>query len=286
MAGLIMGAAGAALGGLFGDSKQEIKQAFNLSAVNKSIYEQITKNENESLASQAQIQQMRVVMRNVRGCSTILNQKIDAEASSSSELSNQQTAEIKNAITNEMQAAVQSQIEKVTEFGNMDFGSDQNVEQTLNLEVQNIVENTITTENINRAIAEQVSIQEGDLIIDGYDCREGGDIDFTQNITAKVAADVITNNLVDAIADSEMLSTFAADAASAQRAENKGLGDFFQKFFDGLLGPMKYAFIACIVCCIALVVLLVVMGLSPAGQSATKNLGSAGAARLGRAKKF
>jgi len=263
-----------------GGGSQTINQTFNMSAINQSIYNQITKNKSESLASQAQIQTMRVVMKNVRGCTTNFNQTINASASSSSRLENQQTTEIKNAITNEMQAAVGAQIEKATEAGNFQFGDKQNVNQEVSLEIKNIIENTITTENINSAIAEQVSIQQGDLIIDGYDCRESGEINFTQDVTAQVAASVVTKNLTDAIASSEILNQLSAAADAAQKSENKGIADIVGTLFEGLTGPAKYAIVASVVCCCLLVVVMLVLGMSPSGQKAMNKGVNAGLARL------
>jgi len=263
-----------------GGGSQTINQTFNMSAINQSIYNQITKNKSESLASQAQIQTMRVVMKNVRGCTTNFNQTINASASSSSRLENQQTTEIKNAITNEMQAAVGAQIEKATEAGNFQFGDKQNVNQEVSLEIKNIIENTITTENINSAIAEQVSIQQGDLIIDGYDCRESGEINFTQDVTAQVAASVVTKNLTDAIASSEILNQLSAAADAAQKSENKGIADIVGTLFEGLTGPAKYAIVASVVCCCLLVVIILVLGMSPSGQKAMNKGVNAGLARL------
>ena len=265
-----------------GGGTQTINQTFDMSAINQSIYEQTTINKNTSLASQTNIQTMDVQLRNVVGCDATFIQNIDAEASSSSTLNNTQETEIKNAITTEMTAAVQAQIEKATEAGNFQFGDAQNVNQEVTLEIENIIKNTVILKNINEAIAEQVSIQDKLITIDGMDCREGGGINFEQDIVAQVAADIITNNLTDAIASSDLMNQLDAAAEAAQKSENKGLADIITSFFEGLTGPMKYAMIASVVCCCMIVVLAVVMGLSPAGQSATKNLGAAGASRLGR----
>ena len=264
-----------------GGGSQTIDQTFNLSAVNKSIFNQITKNKSESLASQANVQNLEVVMRNVKGCSAKFGQSIDATTQSSSTLTAQTTAEIRNAITNEMQASVAAAVEKATQMGNLQFGDKQNVNQEVTMAMENVVENTITTENINKAVADQVSIQNGKLVIDGYDCREGGDISWDQNIVAKLSAEAITTALSDAIAASEILNKLHAAASGNASSENKGLSDLVTSFFEGLTGPMKYGIIACVVCCCLLVLVMIVIGLSPAGQSATQNMGRAGAARMG-----
>src|SRR6056300_541 len=265
-----------------GGGSQTINQTFNLSAINKSVFEKITINKAESLASQANIQNLEVVMRNIRGCSSKFGQKIDASTQSSSELTQTQTDEIRNAITNDMKASASAAVEKGTQMGNMKFGDKQNVNQDVTLAIENIIENKITTENINKAVAEQVSIQNGKLVIDGYDCTEGGDISWDQDVTARLMAEAVTKSLSDAIASSEVLNSLHAAASGNAKSENKGLSDIIGTFFEGFTGPMKYGIIACVVCCCLLVVLLVVIGLSPAGQSATANLGKAGANRLGR----
>jgi hypothetical protein len=262
-----------------GGGSQTINQAFNMSAMNQSIYEQITKTQASAAASQATIQNLRIRFRDVSGCNITGTQTIDAEAVSSSELTSETTTEIKNAITNEMQAAVEAQVEKATEMGNLQFGDKQNVNQEVTMEITNIVDNTIVTETLNEAIAEQVSIQNNE--VEFRDCKDS-DLDFSQNVTAKVSAKVITTAIQDAIAASTVMNDLDAAAGGGASSQNKGLSDLVGTFFEGLTGPMKYGIIASIVCCCLLVVLLVVIGLSPAGQSATANLGKAGANRLGR----
>jgi hypothetical protein len=287
MAAFVAGAAvGAFLGG---DSTQTIEQQYNMSVLNKSVYEQITKTEARASAAQASVQNLRYKFRDMEGCAITGSQTIKADAISSSQLSVEVVTELKNSITNDLQASVQAQLERVTELGSMDFG-DQNVQQDLDLQVENLVENTLVTETINEAIAEQVNIQNNE--IEFRDCKDST-LDFSQDVIAQVAAKTITSALTNAIASNEALSKLAAEAAAAGKSESKGLSDLVKSvgeaisgILDAFTGPLKYAAIACIICCIALVVLLVVMGLSPAGQSAAKNLGSAGTARLGRMKKF
>jgi len=264
-----------------GGGSQTISQRFNLSAINQSIYEQTTINKSTSLAAQTNIQSMDVQLRNVIGCDATFIQNINAEVSSSSTIDSVQTTAIKNAISTELTAAVGAQIEKATEAGNFQFGDKQNVNQNVTLEIQNIIDNSVVTENINNAISEQVSVQDKLIVIDGYDCREGGQINFEQDITAQVVADVVTKNLTDALSSSDLINQLSAAADASQKSENKGIADIVRSFFEGLTGPMKYALIASVVCCCMVVVLVIVMGLSPAGQNATRNLSKAGASRLG-----
>jgi hypothetical protein len=265
-----------------GGGSQTINQTFNLSAVNKSIFNQITKNKSESLASQANVQNLEVVMRNIKGCSSKFGQKIDASTQSSSKLTAQTTTEIKNAITNDMKAAASAAVEKATQMGNFQFGDKQNVNQEVTLAIENVIENTITTENINKAVADQVSIQDGKLVVDGYDCREGGDINWSQDIVARLSAEAITTAIGDSIASSEILNKLHASASGNASSENTGLSDLVTAFFEGFYGPVKWiAGLICIIC-----IGLLIWSFTKAGQSATQNIGKAGAARLGGGGRF
>jgi len=265
-----------------GGGTQTINQAFDLSAINQSIYEQTTTNKNTSLASQTSIQTMTVALDGARGCDVNVTQTIDAEATASSTLNNTQATEIKNAITTEMTAAVGAQIEKATEAGNMQFGDKQNVNQDVTLEIQNIVDNSVVIENINNAVAEQVSIQDQIITVRNIDCTEGGGLNFSQDIIAQVVADIVTTNLTDNIAASDMMNSLSAAADASQKTENKGIADIVDSIGNAFSGPLKYAMIASVVCCCMIVVLIVVMALSPAGQKGMGNFSKAGVARMGR----
>ena len=82
-----------------GGGSQTINQNFNMSAINKSIFESITENKASAVASGAVVQNLRVVMRNVRGCASDFSQKVESMVTSSSELLAENETEIKNAIT-------------------------------------------------------------------------------------------------------------------------------------------------------------------------------------------
>jgi len=260
-------------------SSQSIEQTFNMSNVNKSVFEQITKNTQETAASQANIQNMKVIMRNVRGCNTNLSQVIDATTQSSSEFKPDTVTEIKNAITTEMKASADAALEKTTQLGDLSSllsESDQDIQQTINMEIENVVENTITTENMNKTVAEQVSIQNGQLVIDGYDCRERGEINFNQNITATLAAEAVTNAVTKAASENKVLATLAASAGASSTSTGGGFAELVDSIGNALSGPFMYIAICVVVMVIAALLFL----LSPAGQNSSRTLSSAAAKRI------
>ena len=249
-----------------GSSNQSIEQTFNMSNINKSVYDQITKNTQETAASQANIQNLEVVLRNIRGCKSTFGQTIDATTQSSSTFSTETTADIKNAVTTEMKASADAAIEKSTQLGDLSslVGGETNmdVKQEVNMAIENIIENTVTTENLNKTVAEQVSIQNGKLIIDGYDCREGGQIDWNQNITAKLAATAITDALAKGLTENKLIASLSASASSEQASSGGGFAQLVDSIGAAIGGPFMYIAI----CVVVLIIGATLFLLSPGGQ--------------------
>jgi hypothetical protein len=262
-----------------GGGSQTIEQTFNLSAVNKSIFNQMTKNTNTLATSMNNIQQAEInigVMKS--GCTATLGQTIDATTTVSGQLDATMIAETKDQVQASMQAAANASLEKATEAGNFQIGDKQNVKTEVNMAIENVVDKTFSTENLNEVYAEVVNLQEGKLNVGVCD----GELVFDQNIVAQLSAEAVTKSLSSAISDNSILSDFQAKVESSAKSENKGIADIVGTLFEGLTGPMKYGIIASVVCCCLLVLVMIVIGLSPGGQSATANLGKAGANRLGR----
>ena len=273
-----------------GSTTQKVEQTFNMKSINKSIYTEINSNMTESLADQVNMQKLVVRLTNVEGCSANFGQKIDASTQSVSQFKDEKVREIKNAITNDMQASASAALEKTSQMGNLsDLGlggdTDMEIKQNVKMEVQNIIENTITTNNVNRAVAKQVSVQDGVLIVNGFRCAEGGSINWNQDMVAVLAAKAITDQLTQSLAESNTVNKLAAsadatgtkkDGGIAEAAE--GIGQGFANVAEGIGtgignvmggGQMASAASACVLCIAILAALYFMM--SPAGQGATKN---------------
>ena len=262
-----------------GGKSQSISQTFNLSSISKSIFTQITKNTQTLSSAMNNIQEVHVeigVMKS--GCTANIGQTINASSITSGRMEPQTIAETRDQVQADLQAAAQAALEQTTQMGNLEFGNSQSVRQNINMAIEQVVEKTFTTENLNEVYSEVVNIQEGKIIVGVCD----GEINFDQNIVAELVAEAITKSLTSAISDNELLSKLAASASGNASMLNKG----FEGLIEAFTGPMKYAIIASICCCCLLVVLLVVIGLSPAGQSATANLGKAGASRISNGRSF
>ena len=243
-----------------GGGSQTVNQTFNMDVVNKSLMTTITNNQQSLSAAMNNIQKVKVRVGNMGpDCDMKIGQKINASSQSSATMSPTTINEAKTVISNELVASAAAAMEKTTEAGNLQFGDKQNMNQEVNMAIENVIENTFETNNLNEVIAEMVNLQEGDLEI--KNCN--GKLDFSQDIVATLMAEAITDSLTQNIADSETLNKLKAATEGSQKTENKGLADIVDK----ALGPMKYAILASVCCVCVLVLGLVAMFLSPAGQN-------------------
>ena len=243
-----------------GGGSQTVNQTFNMDVVNKSLMTTITNNQQSLSAAMNNIQKVKVRVGNMGpDCDMKIGQKIDASSQSSATMSPTTINEAKTVISNELVASAAAAMEKTTEAGNLQFGDKQNMNQEVNMAIENVIENTFETNNLNEVIAEMVNLQEGDLTV--RNCN--GKIDFSQDIVATLMAEAITDSLTQNIADSETLNKLKAATEGSQKTENKGIADIVSK----VTGPMKYAIIASVCCVCVLVLGLVAMFLSPAGQN-------------------
>jgi hypothetical protein len=243
-----------------GGGSQTVNQTFNMDVVNKSLMTTITNNQQSLSAAMNNIQKVKVRVGNMGpDCDMKIGQKINASSQSSATMSPTTVNEAKTVISNELVASAAAAMEKTTEAGNLQFGDKQNMNQEVNMAIENVIENTFETNNLNEVIAEMVNLQEGDLEI--KNCN--GKLDFSQDIVATLMAEAITDSLTQNIADSETLNKLKAATEGSQKTENKGIADIVSK----VTGPMKYAIIASVCCVCVLVLGLVAMFLSPAGQN-------------------
>jgi hypothetical protein len=269
------------MGGSGGETNQSIENTFNFKALNENITNVITNNTQETGATGANIQGMKVVFGDIYGCDVNLSQKITSKTMASSEFSASEIAQLQTAITNDMQAAASSALEKNSQMGS-ELGAlvsgDTNLEikTEVDMEITNIVKNNITTNNLTSTVSEQVNIQDGELSVKRYDCTVGNaTLNFSQDVVSEIKAESVMSALKDAIANNEMLNKMAATADSSASQKQGGIAEIADSVFGGIAGILgtsqegaQAASLASVCCVCVLVLGGVAVALSPAGQNA------------------
>jgi hypothetical protein len=264
-----------------GDTSQSIENTFNFSAISENITNIITNNSSTTTATGANIQGMEINLGKIIGCDMNFSQKITSKTMASSDFEAAEIATLQNVITTDMQAAASAALDNNTEMGSelgglMDGGdTSMEIKNSVNMEIKNLVETNITTTNVNNTVAEQVNIQDGVLNLQYYDCSDtGAQLDFSQDIMAEVKATSIMKMLKEAVAKNTVLNKMAADTDSAATKKKGGIAGVLDSVFGGIadvIGTSQegaMAASAASVCCVCVLMIgLVAMFLSPAGQN-------------------
>ena len=263
-----------------GSTTQNIEQTFNFSAISENVTNIVTNNTQETGASGANIQGMKVNFGEIIGCDVNLSQRITSSTMASSEFSVEEIAELQTSITNDMQAAATAALEKNSQMGSelgalMSGDMNQDIKTAIDMEIKNLVTNNITTNNLTSTVSEQVNIQDGELNVKRYDCTVGSaSLDFSQDVVSEVKAESVMSTLKEAIANNKVLNKMAASADAAATQKQGGIAEVMDSVFGGIadvIGTSQQGAMAAsaawvsIVC--VLVIGLAVMFMSPAGQN-------------------
>lgn len=272
-----------------GGGSSTINQNFNMSVVNDVLYNSVNRNETVNENTMQNIQGMDLkVLRNV-GCNISTDQTITSSFMATTEQIAQSFQQVENEIVSELQAQAGAALDKQTQMGNLQFGDRQNVNQDINTEIENIVKTQLETENLTNTINESVNVQDQTIYIGETICLNGETLSFKQNISADLAAQSVSKNILSAITSNKMANEIIAkgEATAASKAGGAAevidsAGDAVAGVVGAMTGPMKYAIVAAIVCCCMVVIAMVALGRTPAGQNAMKKGVNAGIAKFGR----
>lgn len=252
-----------------GGGSQTIEQTFQTDILNEVIFEQITQNQNSLSSTIDNRQQIDFKLDGDMGpnCEINFTQKINATNTSSVVMSPETIGAASTSAQTQLEIAAKAAAERSTELGNFQFGDKQNLNQTVQTEIENVIRTTFKTENINTLVATLIALQDGELHIKG-NCN--GKIDFSQDIVATLTAEAITNSLTSAIAENQILNELHASTQADLKMENKGFADIIKSLTGPWIAAIAGSVLLC--CCVFLVLILFLM--SPSGQNTSRQAAS------------
>jgi len=262
-----------------GGGSQTIKNEMNIKSTTELLTSTILKTENSTQANCNTAQNLSVKIGHVVGCPSYFGQTASCDVQSSSSDISKQISQSANKIAEDMKTKAAAALDNASQAGNFQFGDKSNVETKINKEIDTIIKDEFSEEKINETTAGAVMIQDGELEVGFYDCTLGGDINFEQDVSAKVAAGAVMNKVLERITSSDVTKEITDEIDSKNTKKAGGAaevvdsaGDAAAGIIGAATGPMRYAMIAGVVCCFLVVVLAVVMGMSPAGQKKIGNM--------------
>lgn len=277
-----------------GGGSQTIKNEMNIKSTTELLTSTILKTENSTQANCNTAQNLSVKIGHVVGCPSYFGQTASCDVQSSSSDISKQISQSANKIAEDMKTKAGAALDNVSQAGNFQFGDKSNVETKINKEIETIIKDEFSEEKINETMAGAVMIQDGELQVGFYDCTLGGNINFEQDVSAKVAAGAVMNKVLERIVESDVTKEISSEIDSKNTKKAGGaaevvdsVGDAAAGVIGAYMGPAKYAMVASVICCCLIVVAAIIMGMSPAGQKkvGNANLGKMGAGIMKLAKK-
>ncbi len=277
-----------------GGGSQTIKNEMNIKSTTELLTSTMLKSENTTQANCNTAQNLSVKIGHVVGCPSYFGQTASCDVQSSSSDISKSISQSANKVAEDMKTKAGAALDNVSQAGNFQFGDKSDVQTKINKEIETIIKDEFSEEKINETMAGAVMIQDGELQVGFYDCSIGGNINFEQDVSAKVAAGAVMNKVMERIVDSDVTKEITSEIDSKNTKKAGGaaevvdsVGDAAAGVIGAYMGPAKYAMVASVICCCLVVIAAIVMGMSPAGQKkvGNANLGKMGAGIMKLAKK-
>jgi hypothetical protein len=261
-----------------GGGSTTINQEMNMSVLNDIMYNSVTNNESINENTMQNIQGMELnILRNV-GCNISTDQTITSSFMATVEQITDSFQQVENELVSELQAQASAALDKQTQAGNFQFGDKQNINQKINTEIENIVKTELETNNLTKTVNTSLNVQDQTINIGETICFNGESLNFKQNISADFAAQAVSKNIMSAITSNKLTNEIIAEGEATAKVKNGGAAEVIDSagaaaagILGAFTGPIRYAIIAAAICCIMLVIAIVIIGMSGAGQKKIAN---------------
>jgi hypothetical protein len=256
-----------------GGGSQSVRQSIDIKSTTSILEKNIQKNSQKVQAAATAANKLKVKLGDVVGCNLDFTQKATADAQSSATSAIESIAESKQEIANDMKSKVAAALEKTSEAGNFQFGDKSNTEIDIKKDIQTTVENVFEKKNLQDVVGNAVATNEAEIEIGNYDCTLGGQLDLTQDASAKVAATAVMADMTKKLMETKSVTKLAEEIEAKQKTENKGAAEVVDSVGDaaaGIIGAYGMAMwapvIACVLICGSIIMAGMTMSKSKGGR--------------------
>ena len=258
-----------------GGGSQSVRQSIDIKSTTSILEKNIQTNSQKVQAAATAANKLKVKLGDVVGCNLDFTQKATADAQSSATSAIESIAESKQEIANDMKSKVAAALEKTSEAGNFQFGDKSNTEIDIKKDIQTTVENVFEKENLQSVVGNAVAVNDAKIQIGNMDCTLGGELNFEQDASAKVAATAVMGDVTKKLMETSSIAKVVDEVDAKQKTENKGAADVVDSAGEaaagiiGAAGMAAYApLIACVLICGSMIMVAMIMSQSKGGRKA------------------
>jgi hypothetical protein len=251
------------------DAKQEVEKIFNMEAVNKNIFETVSKNSQKVSATNTTLASLVIEIEKMNpGCPVNVAQSIKSETISDATQVIENISTMATEVTNALTNSAEDTLESTSGFLSLSPGAKQNLSAEMNTSIENVVDRTFSVENVQEVAAASVAIAEGKIII--KECN--APIDITQDIVASTISTAVMDNLVDNLVNDTTINDVLNRLDTTVKQENTGIFQGFGEMFKrAFAGDAKWVWIGLSIAICVLLIVVMRVALSEGGQNAMKS---------------
>ena len=244
----------------------EVKNKFNMSMVQKNIFEQTSKNSQKVSSSATASATFKIEIENVNaGCPVNIIQTVKAESISRVDQVLESMTEVISNVTTDIQNAADTELKNTKGWLALSGGDRTSLQNEMNTALENITKRTFSSENVQNVGASAVSIANGILTIKNCNAP----INVEQDVVAQSIAEAMIESLTENIINDTQLNEVITKMNTKVENEQTGFFESIGKMFKSM---NTFWLILGLVVCVLLIVLMKV-ALSPAGQKAIESGG-------------
>ena len=292
------------LSSIFGGSSKQVTKTEN-TIVNESVFNALTKSTNAQSAKILTVQDMSVSGVTAY-CNLDISQKINADIKVLAKFDEKQTQDLVSNMMSDIAKKAKQESQQKTGFMNLIPNSSEKVDQTIN-NITNKVSKTITAETLNTLSTQVINNQKlitENLVIDPLGLSIYKELGIAppielmkeiKNTSCKIGQDAqikfvseqIGKKVLEIMNKDESAQKLAAEIDQAAKQASEGVGEAVAQGAEGIgkgigsimSGAAMPSIISAVVSCVCCGAMLA-FGMSPAGQSLSKNAGSAAMRRF------
>lgn len=222
-----------------------------------SMTEFVTKNILNTNVDSTNIANLQIKIGVADGCPINATQTIRSKVEVHSEVAQEAVDHIAQKLQADLENKLDQSSEMINGLASLTGGNSSKVNASIRTSIKQAIETKVTKENISNTVVSSMNVAEGKLEL--AVCRNSP-INMSQDIQSQVIAQNIITQVTDTILQNEFIAKAKTDVTQKNTMKNQGL--------EALTACCGIVAVLLIVVCLA----LLVMGLSPGGQNATRTM--------------
>jgi len=214
------------------------------------------------------IQNQKVVIGSSYGCDITINQTANTRCDLQSMFAPNTSNSLQSIAKQAVDQAAQNSTKAVQDTLSAMSSQDTSTQVSVKVRIKNLIENNISLELSNACISESTITQGQDFEIKFMDCSKKGSLTITNDADLVALSNCVNEAIANLIKNDEQINEVIQKTQTETDVSQRGLGAVIDNLVNSIGKAYAYTVIALVIVAGIALIVLIVLGLSPAGQGA------------------